>query len=134
MSFNAGPQDILLFGTANEDGSFTGVTTDETTHAPIATDQHLSVMFVIIGNGTTSGGNITIEEAFWFNDKKVGNAPAQMPYSGTWSTIVVIPASDVTGTKQKCVHIDPNAFKFVRVRISDAITGGGGISAVFRAQ
>ena len=130
---NAGPQDRLLFGAANTDGTFTGITTDEATHDPIEMGQHLSPMFVIIGNGTTSGGNITLEEAFWFT-RKEGNAEAQMPYSGTWSSIVVVPASDVTGGKQKIVHIDPNAFKFVRVRISDAITGGGGITACFRAQ
>lgn len=133
MSMNAGPQELLLLGTPNEDGTWTGVTIDETTSVYLNASQHHAVQIVLIGNGTISGGNVTIEEAFWF-DKKTGSAPAQMPYSGTWGSILVVPASDVTGTKQKHIHIDPTAFKFIRVRISDAITGGGGISAVLRYQ
>lgn len=127
MSTNVSPQDVMLFGTANSDGSFTGVTTDETTHQPIVPGQHQTVAIVLISNGTTSGGNITIEEAFW-TDK-------QMPYSGTWSTIQTVAASSLTGGAQKMVHVVGNNALFpVRVRISDAITGGGGISAALRYQ
>lgn len=127
MSTNVAPQDKMLFGTANSDGSFTGVTDDETTSEAIFPNQHQTVAIVLISNGTTSGGNIKIEEAFWTSK--------QMPYSGTWSVIQTIAASDVTGTAQKIVHVvGPNALFPVRVRISDAITGGGGISAALRYQ
>lgn len=127
MSTNVAPQDLMLFGTANSDGTFTGVTTDETTCQPIFPNQHQTVAIVLISNGTTSGGNITIEEAFWTSK--------QMPYSGTWSSIQVVAASSLTGGAQRIVHIvGPNALFPVRVRISDAITGGGGISAALRYQ
>ncbi len=134
MSFPAVPQDTMLLGTANSDGTFTGVTTDETTSIAVRPSQHDAQAIVLISNGTTSGGNITIEEAFWFEEKS-GNAPAQMPYNGTWSTILVVAASTLTGGAQKIVHvIGPNALFRTRVRISDAITGGGGISAALRVQ
>lgn len=127
MSTNVGAQDLMLFGTANSDGTFTGVTTDETTSQWIAPKDHQTVAIVLVSNGTTSGGNISIEEAFW-TDK-------QMPYGGTWSVIQSVAASALTGGAQKIVHVvGPNALFPVRVRISDAITGGGGISAALRYQ
>lgn len=127
MSTNVGAQDLMLLGTANSDGTFTGVTIDETTSQYIFPMDHQTVAIVLISNGTTSGGNITIEEAFW--------TEKQMPYGGTWSTILVVAASSLTGTQQKMVHVVGNNALFpVRVRISDAITGGGGISAALRYQ
>lgn len=127
MSTNVAPQELMLFGTANSDGSFTGVTADETTSQAIFPYQHQTVAIVLISNGTTSGGNISIEEAFW-TDK-------QMPYSGTWSVIRSVAASTLTGGAQLIVHVvGPNSLFPIRVRISDAITGGGGISAALRYQ
>ncbi len=121
MPLNIAPVQVMLLGTANSDGTFTGVTVDETTSLYIPCGQSQSVAFVVIGNGTTSSGVVTLEEAYW--DPRV-----QMPYNGSWSVIANVNASDVTGTAQKFVHVDPNAFKFLRARISTVIGGGGGIS------
>ncbi len=123
---NTSPQDVMLMGTANADGSFTGVTVDETTSIPLFPNSHMAAAIVIIGNGTTSSGVVTIEEAFWTDE--------QMPYSGTWSVITTVNASDVTGGAQKVIHVAPNALFPIRVRISTVIGGGGGISAALRYQ
>lgn len=115
----------MLLGTANSDGTFTGVTSGTSQYIP--PNQHQTVAIVLASNGTTSGGAITIEEAFW-TDK-------QMPYGGTWSAILAVNASDLTGGAQKIVHVVGNNALFpVRVRISSNITGGGGISAALRYQ
>lgn len=124
---NTAPQDIMLLGTANPDGTFTGVSADETTSMAIPPGQHMASAIVVIGNGTTSSGVLTYEEAYW-------NPQTQMPYSGTWSAITTVNASDVTGGAQKVIHVAPNALFAQRVRITTAIGGGGGISVALRYQ
>lgn len=121
------PQDVMLLGTANADGSFTGVTTDELCSQWIPPGSHIASAIAVIGNGTTSSGVITYEEAYW-------NAQTQMPYSGTPSAITTVNASDVTGGAQKIIHVAPNALFAQRVRITTAIGGGGGISVALRYQ
>lgn len=126
MPTNVAPQDIMLLGTANSDGTFTGVTVDETYSVWVPPGAHDKVALVIIGNGTTSSGVIAIQEAFW--------TEKQMPYSGTPSTITTVNASDVTGGAQKVVHVSPNALFPIRVGITTVIGGGGGISVALRYQ
>lgn len=121
------PQDVILLGSVDEAGVWTGVTTDETTSKPIAPGNHAAAAIVLISNGTTSGGNVSIEEAYF-------TPPNGKPYTGTWSVIQSVAASSFTGGAQRVVHISPNALFPIRVRIADAITGGGGVSAVLRYQ
>jgi len=78
---------------------------------------------VVQGTGTTSGGTIQIEEAYY--DKDFGRDPV---YGGTWSAVgAVINASTVTGGAQSVVHV-VGSFWAVRVRIVTDITGGGSIT------
>lgn len=78
--------------------------------------------------GTTSGGNITIEEADW--DPLSG-----VPYGGTWSIIgAAVAASTFTGGATLAVRLPVGAYAFLRVRVNDAITGGGTISASLRSR
>ncbi len=72
--------------------------------------------------GTTSGGTVLIEEA------------SRRNYTGTWSQVQSISASAFTGTVQQAYHFSPNAFAWVRVRISSAITGGGSIVVTAKKQ
>jgi hypothetical protein len=81
--------------------------------------------YVVQGNGTTSSGVITFEEASWGDNESV--------YTGTWSAITTVNASDVTGGAQKFVHISSTANAFTRPRISTAV-GGGGTVSVFLHQ
>lgn len=76
--------------------------------------------YVLQGNGTTSGGTVIFEEASWANDGQV--------YSGTWSSIITVNASDVSGGKQKFIHISATAGANTRPRIATGITGGGTVS------
>lgn len=81
------------------------------------------VTVVLQSNGTTSGGAVTIEEAYYDP-----NGPV---YSGTWSAIgSAINASSFTGGAQSIVHIIGYSVWALRVRISDTITGGGSVTVV----
>jgi hypothetical protein len=72
--------------------------------------------------GTTSGGTVTVEEAYY--DPLKGD-PA---YAGTWSTIgSAINASSFTGGAQLGFHV-LGSFWAIRVRVSSDITGGGTIA------
>lgn len=124
MSLNTSPQDTMLLGTANSDGTFTGVTSG--TSVALPPSPHDSYLIAVIGNGTISGGTLLIEEAFWTD--------RQMPYSGTWSQVYSVTASGVSGGAQQHIHIAPNANAYRRVRISSNITGGGGLSVAARKQ
>ncbi len=74
------------------------------------------------GSGTISGGTLLIEEADYGDDEP--------PYSGTWSQLVSVACSDVTGGAQKGVHLSLGAYGYLRARISSAVTGGGTIAEV----
>ncbi len=117
MSVAVSPGRIVLFETQ---------TTDEFCSKPIYCTGHALETVVLQSTGTTSGGNITIEEASWGT---TGAGVVQTDYTGLWSVILVVAASSFTGTAQKFVHISPTAYAYFRVRISDAITGGGSVSA-----
>lgn len=84
---------------------------------------YLSVWMV--GNGTTSTGVVTIEEAEWDPESTV-------PFGGTWSPITTINASDVTGSAMKAIHLPVADYAFVRARISTVIGGGGSVTVVIR--
>lgn len=106
-----GPSQILLLGTLNADGTYTGATTG--TSVPIDVRGFDELVFTFESVGTTSGGTLLIEEA------------SRPGYTGTWSQMQSVAASDFTGTVQKAYHFSPNAYAIVRVRISSTITGGG---------
>jgi len=116
------PRQILLLGTFNSDGTVTGVTTG--TSQPIQADGRGLVSIYLRSIGTTSGGTVVIEEADW--------GPLELPYSGTWSTILSQAASGFTGGVQLAVHATIAAFAWYRVRISSTITGGGSILVTSR--
>jgi len=91
---------------------------DETTSVPFQNlGSHKDAVVTFTSEGTTSGGNLVIEES---------DLPS---YTGTWSNIRTQAASDFTGGAKKCIHIRLGAGLWTRVRISDAITGGGTASA-----
>lgn len=112
------PSRIVLLGTENNDGTVTGVTTG--TSIPLARPTDGTLTFYLRSVGTTSGGTVIVEEADWGEKEFV--------YSGTWSQIASISASAFTGGAQTAYHINSdNSFRYVRVRISATITGGGTI-------
>lgn len=99
--------------------------TDETLGLATLSPGYALNTFVIESYGVTSSGVITIEEASW--------GIADNDYSGSWSAITTVNASDVntgsaTGTAQKFVHVSSTANAYVRPRISTAIGGGGTIT------
>lgn len=89
----------------------------------ILSGQTARVTVVLQSNGTTSGGTVSIEEAYFDPAVLAGKN-----YTGTWSVIQSVAASTFTGTAQLVVHI-PGSVWAIRVRISADITGGGSISA-----
>jgi hypothetical protein len=101
---------------------------DETTSEGVDCSGFPNVAIYVIGAGTTSSGVITIEEA----DYNPATA-ASAPYTGTWSAVTTVNASDVTGGAQVAVHLGVGAYGYVRTRISTVIGGGGTISTVLRA-
>jgi hypothetical protein len=114
---NAGPRRVPLFAAK---------TADETTSIPVDCSAYRYNTVYLTSVGTTSGGNITIEEADY--DPMTG-----VPYGGTWSLIgTATAASSFTGGVTIAVRLPVGAYGFVRVRISDAITGGGTVSAALR--
>lgn len=89
---------------------------DETISVEIDVFGANAVSFYVVGVGTTSSGVITFEEA-----------PTK-GYTGTWSSISTMNASDVTGGATKAYHATVSSFAVVRARISTAIGGGGTIA------
>lgn len=69
----------------------------------------------IIGAGTISGGTLIIEEAL------------DPSYSGTWSQLLSVTASSLTGGAEQVLHI-LGTLSAIRARISSNITGGGTIA------
>lgn len=116
---NAGQRRVPLFAT---------VSADETTSIPVESSAFRYHTVYLTSVGTTSGGNVTIEEADW--DPLSG-----VPYGGTWSIIgTATAASTFTGGATIAVRLPVGAYAWLRVRISDAITGGGTISAALRSR
>ncbi len=77
---------------------------------------------VLQSTSTTSGGAISIEEAYYDP-----NGPV---YAGTWSLVTAaISASTFTGGAQAVVHV-VGSFWAIRARISSDITGGGSVTVV----
>ncbi len=75
---------------------------------------------VLQSTGTTSGGAVSIEEAFFPN---IGTMQG-VEYSGTWSVIQAVSASTFTGGAQIIVHVQGSVWA-LRTRVSSTITGGG---------
>lgn len=121
---NVGYIRTILLGTENSDGTVTGVTTG--TSIPVKAEGYGVITIYLRSIGTTSGGTILIEEADWSEKEAI--------YSGTWSQIASIAASSFTGGVQSANHVSNSAYGYIRVRISSAITGGGTITAVLKAQ
>lgn len=111
----ATPTRILLLGTENNDGTVTGVTTG--TSQPIDMSVQGIVAFYFRSVGTTTGGTVLIEEADW--------GPKEAPYSGTWSQVASISPNNFTGGAQQAFHIADCSYRYLRVRISSTVTGGG---------
>lgn len=99
---------------------------DETLGVPTIAPGFALQTYVVQGNGTTSSGVITIEEASWGENESI--------YTGTWSEITTVNASDVTGGAQKFIHVSPTANAATRPRISTAIGGGGTISVFLHQE
>jgi hypothetical protein len=78
------------------------------------------VAVAVQGNGTTSSGVVTIEEAVY--EVETGQ------YTGTWSAITTVNASDVTGGAQSIIHLQRAAWSWIRTRISTVIGGGGTVT------
>lgn len=102
-------------------------TADETTSQPVNCLGYTALTVYVIGSGTLASGVITIEEADF-------NPSTESTYTGDWSTIATVNATDVSGGKQLAYHIGgPGglfAYSQVRTRISTGVTGGGNISTV----
>jgi hypothetical protein len=104
------------------------VTADATASIPIDVSAYRCHTVYLRSTGTTSGGNVVIEEADW-------DDLAEVPYGGTWSVINTIAASTFTGGAMVAVHLPPpSAYAWLRVRVSGAITGGGSVSASLRSS
>lgn len=98
---------------------------DETFGVPVDCHGCPYVVVYVKGTGVTSSGVVTLEEADW-------NPATDLPFSGTWSPITTVNASDVDGGLQKAIHLPEGAYGFVRPRISTVIGGGGSVTVVVR--
>lgn len=104
------------------------VSADETTSIPVDASAYRYHTVYLTSAGTTSGGNITIEEADW-------DILSGVPYGGTWSLIGTATAANTfTGGATLAVRLPVGAYAWLRVRVSDAIAGGGTISAALRSR
>lgn len=81
------------------------------------------IVTYITGTGTISGGTLVIEEA------------ASVGYTGTWAAIgSSVTLSDISGGKAAAVHLSDGAYRAIRWRLSDAVTGGGSVSVTVGAH
>jgi hypothetical protein len=80
-----------------------------------------NITFFIEGSGTITGGTISLESA------------RTKDYTGDWSVIQSVNATDVNSDAVKAVHVVGN-FLAVRARISSDITGGGNVSVELVAE
>lgn len=113
------PSRVMLLGSSSG-GTVTGVTSGTSQAINRLGAEEISLY--VRGSGTISGGTLLIEEADYGDDEP--------PYSGTWSQLVSVACSDVTGGAQKGVHLSLGAYGYLRARISSAVTGGGTIAVV----
>lgn len=89
-----------------------------------------NVTIYLQSNGTTSGGTLSIEEAF-YETRGGGTQTAgtpDPPYANTWSVIQSVNASTFSGNAQLAVHIAEISCMALKVRISSNITGGGTVT------
>ena len=114
-----GARRTLLLGTENSDGTVTGVLSG--TSQPVDSLGFGANTVYLRSVGTTSGGTILVEEADW--------GPLEGTYTGTWAQVASVAASSFTGGAISATHATLGAYKYLRVRISSAITGGGTILA-----
>lgn len=107
--------------------SLTDATDDGAIGMPIDCTGRPYVTVYVAGTGTISGGVVTIEES----DSDPNTTPGG--YTGTWSAVTTVNGTDATGGAQKAAHLTVSAYHFVRVRLTDAITGGGSVTVVLIA-
>jgi len=101
-------------------------TVDETTSTPVNVLGYPTVGIYVTGAGTTSSGVVTIETADF-------NPSNESTYTGTWSAITTVNASDVTGGATKFIGLPVAGYSQIRTRISTVIGGGGTISTTLVA-
>ncbi len=101
-------------------------TASGTTSAAVNVLGYKEIGIYVTGVGTTSSGVITIETADF-------NPATEVTYTGTWSAITTVNASDVTGGAQKHVPLTDSAYMWIRTRITTVIGGGGTISTALVA-
>ena len=90
---------------------------DETTSVPFQViGSHKDFAITYTSEGTTSSGNILIEES---------DLPS---YTGTWSQVHTQTAAGFTGDAKLCVHVEIGAGLWVRARINTVIGGGGTVT------
>jgi len=92
---------------ATTTGTGTGVA------VPITADQ---IRVVVTGAGTIAGGTLILEES---------NLDT---YAGTWSTLLTITGTALSGGAQQVVHIF-GTIGFIRARIGTNVSGAGGTLA-----
>lgn len=68
------------------------------------------------GVGTISGGALVIETA------------ADSGYAGTWSQVLTLDPTDVSGGKTQGIALPTGAYNWLRGRITTDLTGGGTIT------
>lgn len=118
-------------GTPISQQCFTDKSADETLGPWIDVRGKANVTFYVTGNGTTSSGVISYEEAAPKDmgvNGGVNPPPVFGATTGGYSLISTSNASDVTGGLQQAVHLPVKSYFYVRARISTAIGGGGTIS------
>ncbi len=117
----AGPLRVDLQGATSPNGTvLTGATSGTGQAVLVAGYQNL--VLYLTSSGTTSGGVVTIEEA------------SDIGYGGTWSSVTTVNASSFSGGATVAYHFPVSAYGAIRARISSAITGGGSIAVVLRAN
>lgn len=96
------------------------------TSVPVDVRAYTHLTAYVKGTGTTSSGTVVIETADY--DPK-----AEPVYSGTWSELTTVNASDVSGGAVKAVSFTARAYCMVRHRIGTSIGGGGTVSTTLVA-
>jgi hypothetical protein len=102
------PVQALLLGTLNPDGSYTGVTTGTSVPQDCHGCPQLTVTLESVGPVTA--GAVAIEEA------------SRPTYTGPWSQITL--AAPAVGAGQAIFHLTPACYAYLRLRITNAMTGG----------